>query len=100
MTFTTLVRTLFIVGAFLVVTSAPSLTAQSQKPPAGQEGFVPIDELDDVKEELPAAPLVAAAYGIAWAAVLMYVFSVWRRLNHVERELAEVSRRLQPGARK
>ncbi len=93
----TLVRMLSIV-ALLVLAAAPAL-AQSQPPQSAQEGFVPIDELDDPKEELPATPLVAAAYGIAWAAVLLYVWSVWRRLNHVERELQEVSRRLQPGAR-
>lgn len=100
MTFKRLLRILSIVVALVVMMPAPSVTAQTQKPPAGQEGFVPIDELGDVKEELPATPLIAAAYGIAWAAVLMYVFSLWRRLNQVERELTEVSRRLQPGARK
>ena len=100
MTLKTFVRLLSIV-AVLVMTAVPPVFTQSQKPPAGQDGFVPIDELGDVKEELPATPLVAAAYGIAWAAVLVYVFSVWRRLNQVERELAEVSRRLQqPGARR
>jgi CcmD family protein len=97
MTFKMLVRVLSIV-ALLALAAAPAL-AQSQPPQSAQEGFVPIDELGDVKEELPATPLVAAAYGIAWAAVLLYVWSVWRRLNQVERELQEVSRRLQPGAR-
>jgi CcmD family protein len=99
MTLKMLVRLLSIV-AMLVMTAAPPMLAQSQKPPSGQDGFVPVDQLGDVKEELPATPLVAAAYGIAWAAVLGYVFSVWRRLNQVERELAEVNRRLQPGARR
>jgi CcmD family protein len=46
------------------------------------------------------APLVAAAYGVAWAAVLVYVWTVWRRLAKVERELADVSRRLEPGERR
>ncbi len=44
---------------------------------------------------MPAAPLVAAAYAIAWAAVLIYLFSIWRRLGVVEREIAEVSRRVE-----
>jgi CcmD family protein len=99
MTLTMLVRVLSLV-AMLALTAAPPLLAQTSQPPSGQEGFVPVDQLGDVKEELPATPLVAAAYGIAWAAVLVYVWSVWRRLNQVDRELAEVSRRLQPGARK
>lgn len=98
MTLKTLARMLSIL-AVLLVTAAPPAAAQPQQPPPGQEGFVPVDELGDVKEELPATPLVAAAYGIAWAAVFVFVWSVWRRLNQVDRELAEVSRRLQPGAR-
>ena len=98
MTFKMLVRLLSI-AAVLCLAAAPPLAAQTQPPSAAQEGFVPIDQLGDPKEELPATPLVAAAYGIAWAAVLVYVFSVWRRLNQVERELADVSRRLPPGTR-
>lgn len=99
MTVRMLVRALSL-AAMLALTCAPSLFAQASQPPSGQEGFVPVDQLGDVKEELPATPLVAAAYGIAWAAVLVYVWSVWRRLNQVDKELADVSRRLQPGARK
>ena len=63
-----------------------------------QEGFVPVEQVEG-QEQLPAAPLVAAAYGVAWGAVLVYVWTIWRRLGKVEQELADVSRRLQPGAR-
>lgn len=97
MTLRMIVRAFALVAALALPGSL--VLAQPQQPPPGQEGFVPVDQLDDVKEELPATPLVAAAYGIAWAAVLVYVWSVWRRLNQVDRELAEVSRRLQSGAR-
>jgi CcmD family protein len=97
MTLKKLLRILSL-AAFIALPVLP-LSAQATQPPASQDGFVPVDQLGDVKEELPATPLVAAAYGIAWAAVLVYVWSVWRRLNQVDRELAEVSRRLQPGAR-
>ena len=41
---------------------------------------MPVDQLPG-QEQLPAAPLVAAAYGVAWAAVLIYLFSIWRRLG-------------------
>ena len=67
-------------------------TVASAQPPA-QEGFVPVEQLPG-QEQMPAAPLVAAAYGVAWAAVLIYLFSIWRRLGTVEREMAEVSRRV------
>jgi CcmD family protein len=69
---------------------------QTPQPPA-HEGFVPVDQLPG-QEQLPAAPLVAAAYGVAWAVVLLYVWSLWRRLARVERELADVARRIESGA--
>ena len=72
-------------------------TAAGAQPPA-QEGFVPVEQLPG-QEEMPAAPLVAAAYGVAWAAVLIYLFSIWRRLATVEREMAEVSRRVEARGR-
>ena len=81
--------------------AAPVVPVFAQQPPqSAQEGFVPVDQLGDAKEELPATPLVASAYAVAWAAVLIYVWSVWRRLNKVDRELAEVARRVEPGARR
>lgn len=71
-------------------------SASAQTP--AQEGFVPVEQLEG-QEQMPAAPLVAAAYGVAWGAVLVYVWTIWRRLGKVEQELAEVSRRLPSGAR-
>jgi hypothetical protein len=74
----------------LALLAVPGLAAA--QPPA-QEGFVPVEDLQG-QEEMPAAPLVAAAYGVAWAAVLIYLFSIWKRLGTVEREMAEVERRI------
>lgn len=81
------VRALLIVAALVAVPGA-----EAAQPPA-QEGFVPVEQLPG-QEEMPAAPLVGAAYGVAWAAVLIYLWSVWRRLGTVERELTEVARRI------
>jgi hypothetical protein len=83
-----------LVGVMLV--AAPVVA--SAQPPA-QEGFVPVDQLPG-QEEIPAAPLVAAAYGIAWAAVLIYLFSIWKRLYAVEREMADIARRIEAGGRR
>jgi CcmD family protein len=85
---------LFVLVVVFVAVSSAAFAGQ----PPQQEGFVPVDQLPG-QEQMPAAPLVAAAYGVAWAAVLVYVWTVWRRLAKVERELADVSRRIQPGAR-
>ena len=72
-----------------------SVSAQDQPPkrPA-QDEFVPLDELPP-QEQLPAAPLLIAAYSVAWVMVAGYLFTIWRRLGRVEQELADVNRRVQ-----
>jgi CcmD family protein len=89
-------------GPMVVAASAAAL--QTQPPPAPTqpkqlEGFVRADQLPQ-REELPAAPLVMAAYAVAWTAIFLYVWSIWHRLNRVEREMADVSRRFQTDARR
>ena len=71
--------------------------SQAQPPPSpAQEGFVPIDQIQQ-KEQLPAAPLVMAAYAAAWLVIFGYVWSIWRRLSQVEQEMASLTQRV-PGA--
>jgi CcmD family protein len=72
---------------------------QVRQPPEPPEGFVPASSLPQ-QEELPAAPLVIAAYAVAWVAVFGYLWSIWQRLGRVEKELAEVSRRIAAGERR
>ena len=69
-----------------------------QRPPEPPAGFVPADSLPQ-QEQLPAAPLVIAAYAVAWVLVFGYLWTIWQRLGRVERELAEVRRRVDTGAR-
>jgi CcmD family protein len=71
--------------------SAQPPPAQPSKP--AQDEFVPIDQLPP-GEQLPAAPLLIAAYSVVWLAVAGYLFSIWRRLDRVERDIAEAGRRL------
>ncbi len=100
--YTTISAGRWLASALLVLTLAwPAIAAAQQPPPptAAQEGFVPIDQVQ-AKEELPAAPLVMIAYGIAWLAVFGYVWTIWRRLGNVEREIADVNRRIASGARR
>jgi len=66
-------------------------TPAGQAPP-GQSEFVPIDQLPP-SEQLPAAPLLVAAYAFAWLAVFFYVWTVWRRLNKVEAEMRVFEKR-------
>jgi CcmD family protein len=46
------------------------------------------------RQEIPAGPFVAGAYGFIWAAVLAYVFVIARGLARVERNIADLSRKL------
>jgi CcmD family protein len=45
-----------------------------------------VSDLPD-SEKLPAAPFLIAAYTIVWLVLLVYVWSLWRRLTQVEQEL-------------
>jgi CcmD family protein len=96
-------KTEAILGVVLLITMLIPAAAFAQQPPppkpAAQDGFVPIDQLAP-KEELPAAPLVMAAYAVAWLVVFAYIWSLWRRLQRVEAEIADVSRRIASGARR
>jgi CcmD family protein len=75
--------------------AAPALLAGSQPPPrSADQEYVPVDTAE---ERLPAAPLVIGAYSVVWIGVVLYLWSIWRRLSRVERELAQVSRRVQSG---
>lgn len=58
----------------------------------GTGEFVPISQLPQ-SEQLPAAPLVIGAYAFVWVALLGYVFSIWRRLTRVEREMGTLAAR-------
>jgi CcmD family protein len=93
---------ILLIALFTVVVAPAASMAQPQpqpSKPAAQDGFVPIDQLAP-KEELPAAPLVMAAYAVAWLVVFGYIWSLWRRLQKVEAELADVNRRVAGGARR
>lgn len=71
-----------LVMACLHVTPA---MAQPQPP----KDFVPVDETAP-QDQIPALPLIAGAYGFIWLVTLGYVWSIGRRLQKVEGELAEL----------
>ena len=83
-----------VVGCSLLFGLAAGGIHAQQPPPttAAQDGFVPVDTLPP-GDQLRAAPLLVAAYSVAWVAILLYVWSLWRRLSRVEGELAALSRR-------
>jgi hypothetical protein len=81
-------------AAFLL-TGGTSLLAQA---PAGQEGFVPASQLPP-GQELPAAPLVIASYAFFLVLMMFYLWTVWRRIGKVEKEILELQRRQGNSAR-
>ena len=54
--------------------------------PPRQDEFVPISELPPT-EQMPAAPLVVAAYVFVLAAFFVYMLSVAKRVGAVQREV-------------
>ena len=87
-----------IVVLLVLLALLPGAVVGAQPPPAqpaGAQGeFVPVGSLPQA-EQLPAAPLVIAAYAFVWVALLVYVWSLWRRMTKLERELADLQRRVQ-----
>lgn len=60
--------------------------------PAAQGEFVPVTP-GTATEQLPAGPLVIAAYAIIWIAMMVYLWTIWRRLNKVETDMHALERR-------
>lgn len=71
---------------------APLAAGAQPQPP---KDFVAVDETQP-GEQIPALPLIAGAYGFVWVVLFGYVWSIGRRLRHVEAELAELESRRKP----
>ena len=81
-----------VLCVMVLVLSAGAWTQPPQKPtPPAQEEFVPLSEIP-AEEQIPAFTLVATAYAFVWVVLIAYVWSVARRLQKVETELATLSR--------
>ena len=72
----------------LLLAGVAPLAAQQQPPPE----FVPLKDAPQA-EQIPAMPLLGAAYGFIWVGMLGYVWSIARRLKTVETEIAELESR-------
>ena len=87
-----------VVATALACSNAPAIgaaqppAAPGQPPTTGQSEFVPVNELPPA-DQLPAAPLLITAYAFVWVAMLFYVWTIWRRLNKVEKDMQALARR-------
>lgn len=73
----------------LALLATPALALQ---PPAAQDGFVPASSLPP-GEQMPAAPFLIGSYAFFLALMLFYVWTIWRRIDKVEREMLDLARR-------
>jgi CcmD family protein len=78
-----------LVGCLLPLLAGTLLASQPEPP--GE--FVPVAELPP-GDELPAAPLLIAAYAFVWVILVVYLSSIWRRVQKVNAELAALARRV------
>jgi hypothetical protein len=73
-------------GVALVCTLWMSGLLFAQGQPPGQDGFVAVSDSPG-QEQLPAAPLLIAAYIFVLAALFAYVVSLAKRLSSVQRDV-------------
>ena len=72
----------------------------AQQPPANPpSGYVPVSDDAIAAEQMPAAPLLVAAYVFFLVAVIFYLWTIWRRLGRVEADMRTLEQRTRSGAR-
>lgn len=76
-----------LTAAVAALTAGAGLVLAQQ----GDKAYVPLPPGQlAAQEQLPATPLVFAAYAFVWLALIAYVFFLWRRLTKLERELGDL----------
>ena len=87
-----LCRTVFLAAILIAgALGGPVPPALAQPKPSPDE-FVPLEEVPP-EEQVPAINLVAAAYGFVWIVVVGYVWSLGKRLQKAESEIAALERK-------
>lgn len=71
---------------FLLAILASAAVSGQQPAMDPDDPFVPLSELPP-EDQLPAAPLLVAAYSFVVLALFAYLFTVARRLQGVQREI-------------
>jgi hypothetical protein len=74
----------------MLLVAAPALA--QQPPNSGLDGFVPAQSIPQT-EQIPAAPLLLSSYAFFLVLMLFYLWTIWRRINKVEREMQDLERR-------
>lgn len=82
------------VAAICLLIAAPGFAQGGPQPP---EGFVPVSQVPPA-EQLPAAPLVMGAYAFVWVVLVVYLWSIARRLTKVQGDIDRLASRIDKGA--
>ena len=90
-----MLRRLLIGLTSLALLATPALALQS---PAAQDGFVPASSLPP-GEQLPAAPFLVGSYAFFLLLMLFYLWTIWRRIDRVEKEMRDLARRQESASR-
>jgi hypothetical protein len=78
----------------LVLVAGPALALQAPagQAPAGQDGFVPASSLPP-GQQVPAAPLLVGSYAFFLVLMMFYLWTIWRRIGKVEKDIHDLERR-------
>ena len=87
-----MLRRLSIGITTLTIVTAPKLALALQTPSAAQEGFRPLSELPP-GQQVPAAPLLIGSYAFFLVLMMFYLWTIWRRIGTVEKEMHDLERR-------
>lgn len=92
-------RRIVIAAALLLASLVASPSARADSG-ARDEGWEAVNGGMMVQpgESYQATHLVAGAYGFIWLMVAGFVYSVWRRAGALERDVAELRRRIEAGS--
>ena len=84
-----MMRRLLLTFWLVAAAAAPVLALQ---PPAAQSEYLPVKDLPPV-DQLPAAPLLVAAYSFIWLAAMFYLWTIWRRVGKLGDEMKALEQR-------
>ena len=76
----------------LMLVAAPTLALALQAPSAAQDGFRPASELPP-GQQVPAAPLLVGSYAFFLVLMMFYLWTIWRRIGKVEKDMHDLERR-------
>lgn len=88
-------------AALCLAMATPALAGPPDEKDKDKEGWSAVSRPADMNpeaESVPAAPLVAGAYGFIWVAVLVYVGTVAQRARRLQAEVDALRKRLPGGA--